>query len=611
MNQRPKQLTELVDSKTIWWIFGCLTATTLYFNSKIKDPFNSPKMWIIIVTSAWLLGHIISSLIKFKIKKELFPIFALLVLFIASLLISTFASDSMYRAFFGENVRRNGFITYLSLSIIMIATFTFVRITGLRRFFVCAYFVGIYLSVYGWLQSTGRDFIEWNNPYNAIIGTVGNPNFAASLMAIVGLVCVGGLLTAPYKLTSKILLAVIPINLLYLIYKSESRQGLIISALGYAIISVFYINSKNKPLGKVSILGFLVAGICSVLGMLQIGPLTQYLYKASVTIRGYYWQAGIAMFKDNPLFGVGVDSYGSYFKEYRNVEYPLKYGFNITSTNAHNTPIQFFATSGLIVGLLYLAIQIFVLYRSYLAIKKYQSNDQLAVVSIFAAWTAFQAQSLISIDNIGISIWGWVLGGLLIGLSINDQDDLAHKIKLKRKNEIDLLKLSLSVLFIIPALAIVIPLYRAEASMLQTQALYKPEVTDRPATLYDYSSRTLKLPLLEPAFKLDIGVFLTTSGFTSEGLDILNDLLKVDPRNQDLLNILAEYNEQLGEIDKAVGNRLDLAKYDPWNAANYFRLGLLYKSMGDQSGVQKMLEKINSFASMDPLAEQARIELGT
>ena len=105
--------------------------------------------------------------------------------------------------------------------------------------------------------------------------------------------------------------------------------------------------------------------------------------------------------------------------------------------------------------------------------------------------------------------------------------------------------------------------------------------------------------------------FLTTSGFTSEGLDVLNNLLKADPRNQDLLSILAEYNEQLGEVNKAVSNRLDLAKYDPWNAANYFRLGLLYKSMGDQNGMQKMLEKINSFASLDPIADQARIELGT
>jgi hypothetical protein len=33
--------------------------------------------------------------------------------------------------------------------------------------------------------------------------------------------------------------------------------------------------------------------------------------------------------------------------------------------------------------------------------------------------------------------------------------------------------------------------------------------------------------------------------------------------------------------------------------------------VGDQNGMQKMLEKINSFASLDPIADQARIELGT
>jgi hypothetical protein len=34
-------------------------------------------------------------------------------------------------------------------------------------------------------------------------------------------------------------------------------------------------------------------------------------------------------------------------------------------------------------------------------------------------WVAFQAQSMISINQIGLAIWGWVLSGLLIGYEIN------------------------------------------------------------------------------------------------------------------------------------------------------------------------------------------------
>ena len=95
--------------------------------------------------------------------------------------------------------------------------------------------------------------------------------------------------------------------------------------------------------------------------MLQIGPLAQYLYKDSVSVRGFYWRAGMKMFWENPLFGVGLDRYGAYFKEFREVNYPLRYGYEITSSNAHNTLIQIFATGGVMVGISYLCVLILIL----------------------------------------------------------------------------------------------------------------------------------------------------------------------------------------------------------------------------------------------------------
>jgi len=44
-------------------------------------------------------------------------------------------------------------------------------------------------------------------------------------------------------------------------------------------------------------------------------------------------------------------------------------------------------------------------------------------VALVAAWVAYQAQSLISINQIGLAIWGWVLSGLIIGFEINTRTD--------------------------------------------------------------------------------------------------------------------------------------------------------------------------------------------
>jgi O-antigen ligase len=126
------------------------------------------------------------------------------------------------------------------------------------------------------------------------------------------------------------------------------------------------------------------------------------------------------MFRENLWFGVGLDSYGSFFKQYREVEYPLKYGYSLTSSNAHNVFIQNFATGGLFLGISYLLLTAFIFWRGLKSLKHFHGDERFFRSVFFIAWLAFQGQSLISIDNIGISIWGWVLGAIVVGLSTED-----------------------------------------------------------------------------------------------------------------------------------------------------------------------------------------------
>ena len=150
-----------------------------------------------------------------------------------------------------------------------------------------------------------------------------------------------------------------------LIFRSNARQGLLSYSLGAGLFIVIWLYIKHRRLGILAaITGFLVF-VFSVLGMLQVGPLERFLYKPSVTVRGYYWRAGLEMFKQNPLTGVGMDRYGLYFKEFREVGYPLSYGFDITSSNAHNTFIQLFATGGVFLGLSYLVLNAYILFLLY------------------------------------------------------------------------------------------------------------------------------------------------------------------------------------------------------------------------------------------------------
>ena len=53
-------------------------------------------------------------------------------------------------------------------------------------------------------------------------------------------------------------------------------------------------------------------------------------------------------------------------------------------------------------------------------------NTEFDVVfaTIVAAWVAYQAQSLISINQLGLGVWGWSLSGLIIGYELNTRPEV-------------------------------------------------------------------------------------------------------------------------------------------------------------------------------------------
>jgi hypothetical protein len=57
-------------------------------------------------------------------------------------------------------------------------------------------------------------------------------------------------------------------------------------------------------------------------------------------------------------------------------------------------------------------------------------------VAIFAVWIGFITQSIISINQLGLVVWGWVLGGLILGVRSaenNEGDTPENDLKLKKK----------------------------------------------------------------------------------------------------------------------------------------------------------------------------------
>jgi O-antigen ligase len=605
------RIIKTADIVPIRWILGSLVLLTLYFQTTLADPFNSPKLWILLFFAAWLSGYVLSYRNIIFSAKPVKELSIMVFVFLSFLFIATIFTDSRYIAIFGDTQRRNGFLQYVSLSILLVATSIFVRCFNVKKIFTVTYLIATISVIYSLMQTTGNDFVNWNNPYNSIISTLGNPNFAAAVMAIMGVLTFSSMFINTFKYAQRIFAGLLSLLLLFVIYKSNARQGLLAYALGIGIYLIIWLWVRNKKIGLLALVAGVILFFSSILAMLQIGPLEKYLYKPSVSIRGYYWRAGIEMLSDHPFFGVGIDRYGSYFKEYREVNYPLTYGFEITSTNAHNTFIQFFATGGFFLGLAYLLLNAYILNRAAYGIRNLTGSNRLYISGIFAAWIAFHAQSLISIDNIGISIWGWVLGGVIVGLSVsaNDITNEKESFSQRKRNVVNLSQAITSGSTTLLVAILVAILYRGESnSYYGTQNVNLVDQTSR-TYFKELQFKVINTPLNDLNYKLFAASRLIQSGFVNEGLGEAEKIYLKDPRNLDTLMLLALTYEQINNLPKAIAYREKIAQLDPWNASNYLALGRDYKLQGNLVKSNGMLDKILSFASTNAIAKQANEEL--
>jgi O-antigen ligase len=608
--KNPNSGTELLTPLT-YLVIG-VSFVTLFFSIKSADPFNTPKLAALLIIASLSINYLLKYWQVNSVQKNNVDLIfiSLLSIFLLSGVIAVIFSDSILVALIGETQRRNGFLAYLALSLIALTAARLITFNTSKNLFRISILTGVVFSFYGIIQMSGSDPVSWNNPYNAVIATVGNPNFASALMAVFSVLAFSILFIKTFSNTFKILaIACIAMSVTGIV-SSDSRQGLVSLAFAGAFFLSIYLYSNQKKFGWIVISLSAFSSALAIAGMLQKGPLAALLYKPSVSVRGFYWDAAIEMFKSYPLSGVGFDHYGYYFKELRSVEYPLRYGFDLTSTNAHNTFLQMFSTGGLFLGLSYLLLVISTLVVGLKLVKDSDSNERILSLGLLSAWIAFQAQSVISIDNIGISVWGWLLTGAIFGLAsrkeLQKNSIEQSKSSRTRKNQVTVLPFLISTVVLIPALILSVLLMRIESNTFMArnvlenyagQADKSSAISQQLLRLLDqHSSYVLDSKIADPNYKIQIAYDLFNSGNQQESIRVANELVKSNPRNLYALDGVALLSRELKNPTAEIEARKSIEKLDPWNGKNYLQLMILYKAAGDITNAQLMLDKILSFA---------------
>ena len=392
-------------------VFVALLVTT----QSNSDPVNVSKLAALGVLGGLTLGELFRVNIARVFSQQRFLV-SILIAFVVNLFFAGFSSVAPFsQSFYGVFGRNNGILTYSLLAIILLGTSTLNEVKSVRLLINGFLIVGAVNVIYcGWVLIFG-DFIGWQNPYKHILGTFGNPDFISAFLGIFIACCLSLLFSKTLSRIQKLSLGIFSLFALYEILASKAIQGLVIVALAFLVVGLFFVRNKFESIWPSVVYIFLasIIGILAVLGTLQKGPWV-FLYKKSVSLRGSYWHAGLQMGLNHPITGVGPDSYGDWYRRTRPpialIDTP---SINTMSNVSHNVFIDFFAWGGFPLLLMYVTISMVGIVLIIKRFISFRSYDPI-FVALAASWICYQAQSIISINQIGLALWGWILLGLLI-----------------------------------------------------------------------------------------------------------------------------------------------------------------------------------------------------
>ena len=541
--------------RVIAW--GLIAATLLVTPWWAVDPINPIKMLAVAVTGFVCVGLIVSNHTTVRWSKYKLA-FGLITSFVIWQVVVLFASGGqIIQQLFGVNGRNTGFITYLAFSFIFIGSAIASGADFLKRLIPVVYVVGAASLAYGVIQAVGADPISWINPFSPVFGFLGNPNFQSSLLGMLGAVVFAQLFVKGLKLQFKALIGLYLLVTLYVIKETASQQGFLVLVLGIGVVVGLYVIQMSKKLGiaygLLSVLGFFVV----LFGTLNKGPLA-LLYKQSVTFRGDYWSAGWKMTVDFPIFGVGLDGYGDWYRRGRTLAATMRRGPDVTSNAAHNVFLDFSSSGGILLVAIYAALMAVVVISAIKVLRR-STGFNPAFAGLVAGWVTFQAQSIISINQIGLAIWGWVFSGLIVGYEINTRNAAVTPTVVNKGRGVSkpaqasaASVVAVFVAFLLGVL-VALPPYLAETK-------YKSAMASGNATMVEDAAY---LWPLDPVRMLQAAGLLYNSKLTSQALSIVVDATKEFPEYYGTWNTLYQLAEATPE-QKAEA-LVQMKRLDPLN----------------------------------------------
>jgi len=471
-----------IKHKAMVWIgyFSCLTTLAVSPYSAF-DPINVVKLFFVSVAGFWSFSYLLTEISGFKklltLHRTLLALGGLLVIFLFAALSKGLPLGQSIYGVYGRNT---GLLAHFCLLMILLAASFVDSEKTLSLIFRTLLFTGVLVGAYSIIQVLGVDPIEWTTKYSPIISTLGNPNFSSAFLGIsasAGIVLLVSQKSIVYRIFIGLLLGIG----FYLTLVMESWQGTVIFVVACFIALIFQIQRKfgNKLLTRSTVFIGLLGSTLGFLGMMGMGPLGSILEKTTLAIRIEYWRTAISALRGNLLFGVGIEGFGDLFRIHRDEKSLEVINESVWTNSAHNVYLDFALSFGLIALLLFLAIKMIVLTVAVRCLKASQYRFD-AYMGLFLAWVSYEIQAMVSINHLGIGIWGWfftglIFGGAAISKDLQEKHSTKARTPLSRSNSVSDVKPLLWFTGAVVGVLVVLPAYLADTRFFSAVKSEKAE----------------------------------------------------------------------------------------------------------------------------------------
>lgn len=580
-------------------------STTFAVWTSLADPIGIPKMFVLAILSTWLVGSVISGILSAPNRKFSPGQWAILG-FVLATLVAAILTDVKYTAFFGAIQRNDGAISYLALASLSFAAMSSFRIANIVQVRTSMLVIGGVLTFYGLLQTSGHDPFKWVLLYNPIIGTLGNPDFYSGLVGAVAIASLW-LIRVEEKKSAKVAGALLLIAELFVLKRCGSIQGIAELAVGFVILMIVTVWQIRKRFGIIVLIIFGVIFTPIVLGLLNIGPLARHLYRGSFQSRMDYWHAALSMFKSHPFAGVGLDRFGEYYGQYAP---QIQIVQGQPTDNAHNVFLQLLATGGIIVILPYIILMAVILTTAIQGIKNSVGKDQLNIVALFSVWFALLLVSFISIDNLGVVVWFWIIGGALYGVTrhLPEEDTISKRVRGRNastsQSDFDILSPIISFVLSILILMLMVPAWKSSSALLNVQRHTTGWTETQFVDNIDQAANVQRGNVQVHAQLADIALRVSAIDL---GFKLLDSIRHQDARSLNGNYLSAFAYEISKKYELALPYRLRLLQIDPWSTRNMLQIVTDYVALKDMAKARDMSSRLSRLYPNSSDAKSAEV----